>query len=245
MRKNLILITFLFVLGGCSSGAPEDPGALVDAIASEFLHGYFTQFPEEVYEVGYADAPNDRFGDHSARAIAAWDAKVDGWTEALDAIDPGSLTGTPAAVTYAFTRERLQALVDWRVCHLQLWNISPTWTGWQYMIVSTLAVQPVGTAEQRDEALSRLADIARFVQTDIGNLRSGQDKGYLAASSNVAAVIRQISTLIETAADESPFLDPARRSDDEAFSAAYRGIFESKVLPALVAYRDFLADEYE
>lgn len=245
MRNNLILITFLFILGACSSDAPEDPGASVDAIASEFLQGYFTQFPEEVYEVGYADAPNDRFGDHSARATAAWDAKVDGWIEALDAIDPGSLTGTPAAVTYAFTRERLQALVDWRVCHLQLWNISPTWTGWQYMIVSTLAVQPVQTAEQRDQALSRLADIARFVQTDIGNLRSGQDQGYLAPSSNVAAVIDQIGTLIDTPADESPFLDPARRSDDEAFSSTYSELFESKVLPALVAYRDFLANEYE
>jgi len=245
MRNYLILITFLFVLSACSSDAPEDPGAVVDAISGEFLHGYFTQFPEEVYEVGYADAPNDRFGDHSAGALAAWDAKVDGWMDALDSIDSGLLTGTPAAVTYAFTRERLQALIDWRVCHTHLWNVSPTWTGWQYMFVSTLAVQPVDTAEQRDEALARLADIARFVATDISNLRTGQDKGYFAPSNNVAAVVDQISTLIDSPTDESPFLNPARRSEDEAFSAAYQDIFDTEVLPALIAYRDFLANEYK
>jgi uncharacterized protein (DUF885 family) len=244
-RNTLILIGFMTTLFGCSGDTPDDPGASVNAIANDFLAAYYTQHAEEVYEVGYPDAPNDRFGDHSAGARAKWDAMLDGWIEALDAVDPAGLKGTPAAITYVFTRERLQALVDLRVCNMPLWNVSPTWTGWPYMIVSTLAVQAVDTVEQRDEALARAADIERFVRTDIDNLRAGQDKGYLAPTSNVAAVVEQISTLIDTAVDDSPFMSPANRSGDEAFRKAYHDIYDSRILPSLIAYRDFLATDYE
>ena len=221
-RNNLIFLVFILLPWGCSGDAPEAPGVLVERIGNDFVHGYFSQFPEEVYEVGYPDAPTDRFGDHSTRAIAVWDAKVDGWIEALDAIDPASLAGTPAAVTYVFARERLQALVDRRICRMQLWSVSPTWTGWQYMVVSTLAVQSIDSEQQRDEALRLAADIERFVQTDISNLRKGQDQGYLAATSNVSAVIEQISVLIDSPVEESPFMSPAGRSGDDAFSSAYQ-----------------------
>jgi uncharacterized protein (DUF885 family) len=244
-RNILILIGFITALFGCSGTAPDDPAATVNAIANDFLEAYYTQHAEEVYEVGYPDAPNDRFGDHSASARAKWDAMVDGWIEALDAVDPDGLKGTPAAITYVFTRERLQALADMRICKMPLWNVSPTWTGWPYMIVSTLAVQAVDTVEQRDEALARAADIERFVRTDIDNLRVGQDKGYLAPASNVAAVVEQISTLIDTPVDDSPFMSPANRSGDEAFRKAYRDIYDSRILPSLIAYRDFLATDYE
>ena len=244
-RNNLIFLVFILLPWGCSGDAPEAPGVLVERIGNDFVHGYFSQFPEEVYEVGYPDAPTDRFGDHSTRAIAVWDAKVDGWIEALDAIDPASLTGTPAAVTYVFARERLQALVDRRICRMQLWSVSPTWTGWQYMVVSTLAVQSIATEQQRDEALRLAADIERFVQTDISNLRKGQDQGYLAPTSNVSAVIEQISVLIDSPVEESPFMSPAARSGNDAFSSAYREIYETRIRPALIAYRDFLQNEYE
>lgn len=243
--NTLIFICFVGFLGGCGGDTPDAPAARVNAIASEFLAAYYAQFPEEVYEIGYPNAPNDRFGDHSAKALAAWDTSIDGWAAALDAIDPATLAGMPAAVTFVFTRERLQALVDRRVCNMHLWNVSPTWTGWPYMIVSTLAIQAVVTAEQRDEALDRAADIERFVQTDIDNLRAGQDKGYLAPASNVAAVVEQVSALIDTAVEDSPFMSPANRSGDEAFRNAYRNIYESRILPSLIAYRDFLATNYE
>ena len=244
-RNILFLFCFIALLVGCSDNTPDNPAAHVNAIANDFLAAYYAQYAEEVYEVGYPGAPNDRFGDHSAKALAAWDARLDDWIEALDAVDPAGLAGTPAAVTYVFTRERLQALVDRRVCNMHLWNVSPTWTGWPYMIVSTLAVQDVDTVEQRDEALARAADIERFVRTDIDNLRVGQDKGYLAPASNVAAVIEQVSALIDTAVDESPFMSPATRSGDEAFRKAYRDIYESRILPSLIAYRDFLATNYD
>lgn len=230
---------------GTASGATgETPAAAVNRIADEFVAGYYAQFPEEVYEVGYPDAPADRFGDHSTAALERWDAAVDGWLAALGDIDREALAGTPEALTYVFTHERLQALVDRRVCRTELWNVSPTWTGWQSAVIATLAVQPVDTPDERADALARARDLGRFVDIEIANLARGLDEGYLAPASNVNAVRDQMDALLETPADESPFASPAARASDTAFAAEYRDVVASVVTPAVTRYRDFIADDY-
>lgn len=243
-RKLLILGIIAASLLACSNDQQEPPSERVNAISSDFVNGYYAQYPEEIYEVGFPNGPTDRFGDHSASARAAWDKRVDQWLADLDAIDVSLLAGTPEAITYVFTRERLQAIVDQRVCHIPFWNISPTWTGWQSSIIATLAGQPVGNADERRDALARLADIERFLQTEIKNLQAGLDKGYLAPTNNVAAVVQQMDTLLASATDDSPFFSPASRSDNDSFVASYRDTFEKRVRPAIVAYRDFLKNDY-
>lgn len=244
-RRFLFFALALMFVAACTKTAEQSPADRVNEIASEYVHGYFTQFPEEVYEVGYGDAPIDRFGDHSEAAMAAWDARVDAWLAALDSVDVTALSGAADAITFAFTREQLQTQVDRRVCETDLWNVSPTWTGWQYMFASTLAIQPIATAAERQAAVDRIVDAARYVETDISNLRRGLDLGFAAPKSGVTAVVEQITTLIETPADESPLFSPAVRSDDAAFIDQYRAAYESTFKPAMVAYRDFLDNEYQ
>jgi len=244
IHKRLLPILVL-ALAACSDAPVDDSAERVNQIASDFLQGYFRQFPEEVYEVGYGDAPMDRFGDHSEAATKTWDAKVDQWLMSLDAIDVDMLAGTPEAITYAFTREQLQTHVDRRVCQTDLWNISPTWTGWQFMFASTLAIQPIETADERQAAIDRVVDAARFLKTDISNLRRGLDMDYAAPQSNVVAVIDQVTSLIDTPIEDSPLFSPASRSDDEGFISGYRAAYESTLKPALIVYRDFLANDYE
>ncbi len=250
MTKHRISLCILALyLGACAEPPADEPkNAAADRVAqvaTEFVHGYYSQFPEEVYEIGYPDSPMDRFGDHSEEALAAWDARVDQWLAELDSIDPGSITDTSTVLTYVYARAMIQALVDRRVCQQDLWNISPTWTGWQYMVASTLAIQPVDTAEQRADALARAGDTARYVNTEVSNLRRGQDQGYTAGENNVAAVIDQVSSLIDTPTTESPFFSPASRADDEEFIAAYTAVLDSDVRDAMIAYRNFLADDYQ
>ena len=243
--KRLIPALAALLIAACSQTPDDNSADLVNKIASEFVHEYFTQFPEEVYEVGYGGAPMNRFGDHSEAATAAWDARVDDWLSSLNAVDVTRLTSMADTVTYVFTREQLQSLVDRRVCQNDLWNISPTWTGWQFMFASTLAIQPVDTAEQRQAAIERIVDAARYLNTDISNLRRGLDLGYLAPQSNVVAVIDQVTSLIDTAAIDSPLFSPATRSSDEEFVAVYTDAYDTALKPALIAYRDFLANEYD
>jgi len=244
-HKHLIPAVAASLIVACSQAPQESAADLVNQIASDFVHEYFAQFPEEVYEVGYGGAPTNRFGDHSETATATWDARVDGWLSSLNAVDVTALTSTADKVTYVFTREQLQTLVDRRVCQNDLWNISPTWTGWQFMFASTLAIQPIDTANQRQAAIERIVDAARFLQTDIGNLRRGLDQGYLAPQTNVVAVIDQVTSLIDTATAESPLYSPAARSSDAAFIGAYAEAYETALRPALITYRDFLANDYQ
>ncbi len=238
--RPLILLPLL--LTAC--GPAETPAERVDRIANEFLEGYFAQYPEQAYESAFPEAPRDRFGDHGERQVAAWNRRVDDWLTELGAIDPAALSDTPAAITYLFARDRLQAVADMRACRMELWNVSPTWTGWQTMITSTLALQPVETADDRAAALRRVADIARYLDTEIDNLETGLASGYLAPQTNVDAVVGQLTTLIDVDVDNSPFFDPARRSSDADFEQAYREILEGQVVPSLRRYRDYLADEY-
>ena len=79
--KYLYCMAFLGLLGACSSEPEEPAGERVNRIANEFVAAYYAQFPEEVYEVGYPDAPMDRFGDHSEEATRGWDARVDQWLD--------------------------------------------------------------------------------------------------------------------------------------------------------------------
>jgi uncharacterized protein (DUF885 family) len=244
IHKRLFPIVAL-ALAACSEAPVDDSAEQVSQIASDFVHSYFRQFPEEVYEVGYGGAPMDRFGDHSEAATKAWDAKVDQWLISLNEIDVETLAGTAEAVTYVFTREQLKAHVDRRICQTDLSNISPTWTGWQFMFASTLAIQPIETADEQQAAIDRIVDAARFLKTDISNLRRGLDQGYAAPQSNVVAVIDQVTSIIDTPTEDSPLFSPASRSNDEGFISGYRAAYESTLKPALVAYRDFLTNQYE
>ena len=246
-RISICILTLL--LAACTQQAADpatdDTADLVKQVANEFVDGYYAHYPEEVYEIGYPDSPMDRFGDHSEEAMLEWNATVDQWLATLDSIDLDSVTDSGTALTYLFAREKMQAIVDMRVCQTELWNISSTWTGWQYMFSSTMAVQPVDTAAQRADALARLSDISRYLRTEVRNLRRGQDQGYTAGQNNVDVVIEKVTSLIETPTADSPLFGPAASSDDQEFVAAYSSLLESDVREAMTEYRDFLANDYQ
>jgi uncharacterized protein (DUF885 family) len=239
---------FAFVAASCAgqstTPAKSDAPERVRKVAQEFVDGYYHQFPEEAYEVGYPDTPMDRLGDRSAAAMTEWRAKEDAWLAALAAIDPGQLEGTDAAIPYAFTRDRLEASVARRVCHTSEWNISPTWTGWQAMLSSTFAQQPVATDAERATALTRLRAVPAYLDTEIANARAGMKAGYLAPVSNVRAVIAQADAMLAGTPDTAPFFDPAARSKNTAFGKDVGTLIVESINPAIRRYRDFLQKEY-
>ncbi|MDA0705046.1 MAG: DUF885 domain-containing protein [Proteobacteria bacterium] len=76
-------------------------------------------------------------------------------------------------------------------------------------------------------------------------MRRGQDLGYTAGQNNVVRVIEQVTALLETPAEDSPLYSPAARSTDADFIAAYKAILQSDMRDAMLAYRDFLANDYQ
>ncbi len=240
----LLALATTALVGCARSDAGADAAAEAKAVASEFADGYYHQFPEEAYEIGYPDTPMDELGDRSQASMDAWRTKEDAWLERLRAIDTTALKGTDGWVPYAFTLDRLEASEGRRVCHMELWNVSPTWTGWQSMLSSTFAQQPVATPQERAAALARLREVPAYLDREIENLRVGMAERYLAAQSNVAAVLGQVDALLAAPPEDSPFFAPAARSDDAAFADSVRALVVGGIRPAMARYRDFLADEY-
>ncbi|GMR14290.1 MAG: hypothetical protein BMS9Abin29_2537 [Gemmatimonadota bacterium] len=248
-RKMTVMMALALFVGCGRTDATRDTGAEAGlvaealAIADEYVVGYYDQFPEDAYETGYP-APLDRMGDHSPAATEAWQAREDAWVARLLAIDAGELEGTEAAVPYRFSLERLQASVARRVCRTRLWNVSPTWTGWQNFFGSVFAKQPVGTEDARSNTIARARDVPRYIDTEIENLRLGIREGFTAPRSNVVRVIAQIDVLLSVPPEESPFHEPATRDSDPDFAAELTAVIAAEIMPAARRYRDFLADEY-
>ena len=71
-HKICISALFTLLIVACS-GSNDDPAAArVNEIANAFVDGYYAQYPEEIYEVGYPEASPDHFGDQSEAALATW-----------------------------------------------------------------------------------------------------------------------------------------------------------------------------
>jgi uncharacterized protein (DUF885 family) len=227
-----------------SAGGPNRNAETAIRVAQEYADGYYHQFPEEAYEIGYPDTPMDSLGRRDQAAMDAWRAREDAWLSELRAIDPGTVDGTDGAVPLGFARDRLEASVARRVCRTELWNVSPTWTGWQSMLASTFAQQPVATPDERADALARLREVPAYLDREIANLRAGMAAGHLAPATNVRAVLRQVDALLAGAPEASPFGEPAARAADSTFSRQALALVADSINPAIRRYREFLAGEY-
>jgi uncharacterized protein (DUF885 family) len=128
MIRRISALVVILAVPACAGPEPAGTGPAEEArsIATEFADGYYHQFPEEAYEIGYPDTPMDRLGDRSLAAMDAWRAREDAWVGRLQELDTTALKGTNGWVPWAFTLDRLEASRGRRACHMELWNVSPT-----------------------------------------------------------------------------------------------------------------------
>lgn len=225
-------------------GADSDSVATVSAIADTYVRGFFDQFPDDATYSGYPDADHGRLRDNSLASLSEWHAKEDAWLDELNAIDPAELAGTPAEVPAGLVREFLEASVGYRVCRLELWNVSPTWTGWQNAYSALASIQPTGSDEARAQALARFRMLPGYLDREIENLREGVRLGYTEPRNNVRSVIEQMDGLLSAGPEESPYFNPAQRDGTPDFQAAMLQAITSEIRPAIQRYRDYLANEY-
>lgn len=259
-KPALLAGTVLLALGACSPGAGPtsapppsapaaretagDAAAQVARIADEYVAAYFEAFPHQATLLGVAGGPDDRLPDISAEARARWEAAQDATLAKLQAVDTAALApGSAGAVTHGFLSELIGNAVAFRVCQTELWNVSPTWTGWQSELSNLTDAQPVATPAQRDAAHRRYAELPRYLEQEVANLREGLRRGYSAPQGNVRAVIRQMDALLAAPVAESPFVAMAPDTAAE-FRARMEALETGAIRPAIRRYRDFLESEY-
>ncbi|MDX1430802.1 MAG: DUF885 domain-containing protein, partial [Rhodothermales bacterium] len=241
----MVAVFALLPVIGCATQPSDESGDArnVDEIADEYVEKYFEKFPQSATSEGVAEADHDRLDDISPEAYAAWREVEDDLLSRLNAIDASALEGKPQHLTHRFLTSRLEQSIGRRVCRMEMWNVSPTYTGWQARIAFLASIQPVAGPTERDDALSRFTSLPAYLDQEQANLRQGLADGYSAPANNVRAVIDQIEALIETPVQSSPFMQLAREGPDD-YGETVRDLIEADITPALVKYRDFLRNEY-
>lgn len=238
--RQIILSAAIIGIAACGSDAPEPETNVIETLADEYLAAVMERYPEMGTYYSIEGAAHDRLTDNSLDALEEWRAREDDWLARLNAIDAPTEIGSRDWVTYGIMHEQLEASVQARVCRSELWDASTT-TAWYTGLPFLFEIQPVDTPDLRQQTLDRLGQVSIYIDNEIANLRLGLERGYSAPRVTVEAVPGQVRALIS---DDSIFLNPGVRADDEEFSAAVRNIYDDEIVPAINRFADFIENSY-
>lgn len=237
--KKYTFFLFLF-LTGCTANTTNEK---VNTLADQYVEGFFTAFPEQAAIWGAPDLHPAKLSDPSLTSLQQWHETENRLLDELNAINQEALKGSPERITYGFLRELLEASIGVRSCRMELWKVSPTFTGWQNVLPFAFSSLPVETEEQRDNLYQRLSQLPGFIRAETDNLKEGIRLGYTAPRTGVEAVIGQMNALLGTTADASPFASFGKQDFPE-FHERLTALVESEINPAIAEYRDYLQNEY-
>jgi len=199
--------------------------------------------PERAYFAGIELERHDGMQNNHPDAHREGEQFIDELYDALQSVDADSLVGSPEWITHAYLDQALRSSIERRICRTELWNVNQM-GGWHSAYGQIAQRQPVGSAALREQSLARWSRLASFIDQEIANLDRGLKRGYSAPQPVVQRVIRQVDGLLALDTEASPFYSPAARDNDEAFAAATADIVENQIVPALQAYRNYLASTY-
>ena len=223
--------------------SPAEQAARLEALADRTVKLYLEYDPSISYFTGLPAPDHRRWADVSPQALRAFESASDAIHRDLKTIDEDALPAASEA-TYAVLREQLESEQQSRVCRAELWMGVSHMSGWHIGLGNIANEQPVGTAEERAQALERWKALPAMVDQQIANLRAGLAAGYSSPKSVTNRVIGQVDALASLAPEASPLNSPAKRSEDAAFKATFTRVVGEEVNPALKRYAAFLLDEY-
>ncbi len=245
-RPACLVLCAALILAACEKKSPVVEARVVaeqrsiEAVANEVLAAMLERHPSMATSYAIDGARHDRLYDNSLPALAAWQEREDFWLAELAAIGEPSDIGSRDWVTFGILHEKLAAAQASRVCRKELWETSTT-TAWYTGMPFIFDIQPLQTDDLKQQALARLSEVDRFIDTEIANLRQGLKMGYSSPRLTVAAVPAEVRALRD---DSSPFLAIGRRAQDDVFADAVLAIFEGEIVPAIDRFADFIEDEY-
>ncbi len=232
--------------------APTSDSPLADEVIAGVSDPALQQLLLDDWEAMARESPgwatelgDDRFTDQiDDPSLEARDASLAGVQERVDRAQ--ALEGLDARDTITrdlYVSER-QADLDGAVCRDEEWVISPRWN------VLT-AIDNLGLDAKIDHAGEAEALLARFeayadsVRVRGENLRAGARDGLVANRTTIDKVVEQLDKGLAVPTDEHPVVTVVLPDDVDApaWRARAREILDEQVRPALVVYRDIIANE--
>ena len=235
----------LLLIGSPLAAAAEADrvAAAVTRLADAYVAEFMARFPDQAELGGLTIERHDTLSDNSLDALRAWQSLEDGWAREIRSLDAAVLRGRPEWTTHGFLQEAVESSRRNRVCRNELWPVNHL-GGWQPYMAQLASVQPVGTDTARAEALTRWAQLPKYLDTEVRNLEEGARQAYSSPKSVVMLVIKQLDTLLASPVEQWPFYGPAERDKSPAFQAEWKKLLSEQVKPAIERYRAYLRDTY-
>ena len=232
----------IVLLPGCQaiSPAPVAAPSPIEAIADAYVDALLARYPSMATAYDLPGWRHDRLFDNSQAGLQRWHDQEDRFLRAVRALPAPTSIGSRDWITHGFLIEALSSSQSTRICQKALWETSTT-TAWYTGLPFIFDIQPIATETERLDALTRLNAVAGYIETEIENLRLGLAQGYSSPRLTVVAVPDQVRALLQP---DNPFLNLAKRSDDQPFQAAVQRTYDQSIQPALKLFADFIETEY-
>ena len=248
MRPSALAVSALFLATSCTTSPPgPDPEQVakdVNAVADNYLHSYLDAFPENALAIGARDPHPSQLGDHSLAALKKWEQREDELLARLKQIDIKPIQDDPEGVTYRFLQHLMEAAQGFRVCKGELWNVSPTWTGWQANLPVLAGMQSTTQPAAQQDAFARWSQVPKWLDDEIANLQEGLKQGYSAPKGNVTSVIGQVDAMLAAPIKDSPFVQMAKAGAPASFRTRLEELEKTQIRPAIAKYKTFLTTTY-
>ncbi len=212
------------------------------AVADGYMAAMLELNQPDAYFSNLPNDRHDRFFDNSPQGLKKFADTEDTTLKGLMALDTSKLSPTAQIFLTTF-QEKVEGKIGLRVCRQELWGVSQM--GAAHTDLDLLVrFQPVSSADERRQALDRWHHAARWFEQEIKNLEQGLELGYSAPKRVVDRVLKQLRGITETEAASHPYMALAERGEDAAFVAQFQQLLEEYLLPAMLAYQEYLAGDY-
>ena len=165
MRPNVLAVSALFFAAACTTAPPgPDPDQVakdVNAVADTYLHSYLDAFPESALAIGARDPHPSQLGDHSLPALKKWGQREDELLAKLKKIDIKAIDGTAGSGHVQVPAEPARGRAGLPRLPAELWNVSPTWTGWQADLPLVAGMQATAHRRISEDALARWSQVPK------------------------------------------------------------------------------------
>tara|TARA_R110002051_G_scaffold324920_1_gene424598 strand:- start:15592 stop:17310 length:1719 start_codon:yes stop_codon:yes gene_type:complete len=237
-----ITILLVFLALSCNNEKKNQPATIND-LADRFYEETLITYPEQSYLNDIPLKDHSLVGTNSLSDVKKWEDFEDQLYLDLQTIDETSISEKSNRITYWLLKEQLESSIGMRVCKRNLWNVNQE-TGIHQIWTYLADFQPVENDTLKRQAFERWHKLPAILQTEMDNLTIGIAQGYTMPKEIVIIVIKQLQTLGDYPLQDSPFMSPAKRSEDEAFADQWKDLVTITVLPAFKQYQNFLETEY-
>jgi uncharacterized protein (DUF885 family) len=216
----------------------------VDGLADEMVEAMFDAYPAVPTLFGLP-GPRDRlltdFREASEQAMAARIDEIAGRAEALD---PATLTTQDRVTRSVIIRQAVDLRAQWD-SRLVEYAICDRFCAPAAEILFFMPMIPIGTPEQADAYVDRLAAIPVALNSIVERHRAGVTAGRVPVRHLVYAAVAHVDRYLASESDAltRPMPAPGSGVDVAAFVDRRDAVIRDVVRPAYTAYRDVLGDE--